>query len=142
MKMFLGNTQIKSMKVGTNTDDATLVASDLQAGVTGYARGRKVIGTGKSFEFANYGASTTNIQEFIPTSINVVEITSLQYPIKGLIALTEMKDIDFSTEQTIGVVVIDGVEYPIAVKVDGYFLTFSCEKTVTLETFYGKDNYI
>lgn len=52
-----------------------------------------------------------------------------------------MIDIDFSTEQTVGVVVIDGVEYPITAKIDGVLLTLNCEKTIALQIFYGKDNY-
>ena len=125
-----------------NTNDATMVASDLQAGVTAYARGQKITGTGKAFEFATYGVTKTNTPEFTPTSINVIEITSLEYPIKSVISFSDMCNIDFSTEQIIGIVTIDGVEYPIAVKVEGFLLTFNCEKTIALQSFYGKDNYV
>lgn len=145
MKMIYNGTPVSSMKVthlDVNTNDATMVASDLQAGVTCYARGQKVTGTGKSFEFAYYGSTTTNMQEFIPTLINVVEITSTQYPIKCLIGFDQMINVDFTTEQTIGAVMIDNVEYPITISVNGNILTFGCEKTITLEFFYGKDNYI
>jgi hypothetical protein len=53
-----------------------------------------------------------------------------------------MQDIDFTTEQTIAIVVIDNVEYPITMKIEGYALVSNCEKTVSLDFFYGKDNYV
>lgn len=133
-------TKIKHYEVPTN--DCDMVASDLQAGKTGVARGRKIIGTGKSFEFAYYGTTITNLQEYMPSLINVVEITSVDYPIKSLIGFDEMIGVDFTTERTIGVVVIDNIEYPINIKVEDNILIFSCEKTISLEFFYGKDNYI
>lgn len=145
MKVFLGNAPMKSLNVNhfeMNTNDATIVPSDLQAGVTAYARGQKVVGTGRSFEFATYGATKTNNPVFCPSIINVIEIASLDYPVKIAVALSNMQHLDFSTVQTIGCVVIDGVEYPITAQVDGVILTLSCEKTITLQSFYGKDNYI
>ena len=145
MKMIYGGTPVKSLKVKhyeMDTNDCTMLASDLQAGKTGVVKGRKITGTGKSFEFAYYGKTTTNMQEFIPTLINVVVITSTAYPIKSLIGFDKMIDLDFVTEQAIGVVIIDGIEYPITIKIEGNILTFNCEKTITLEFFYGRDNYI
>lgn len=144
MKMFFNGTPINSMNahcLEIPTDDATVQPSDVQAGITYYARGTKGVGTGKSFEFAYYGTTTTNIQEFIPTLINVVEITGLDYPVKSTIALSNMKNIDFTKEQTIAIAVVDNVEYPITIKIDGYILTFNCEKTIRLSFFYGRDNY-
>ena len=145
MKMFLGNTPVNSLNVHhfeMNTNDATVFASDLQAGVTCYARGQKITGTGKCFEFATYGSIQTNMAEYIPSPINVIEVASLDYPIKNFIALNKMESTDFSTEQTIGIVLVDNVEYPITVSIDGYFLTLNCEKTITLQVFLGKDNYV
>ena len=144
MKLMYGNVPVKSMNIHSyelSTNDCTAIPSDLQAGVTCVSKGKKITGTGKSFEFANYGSTETNIPDFVPTSINVVEITSVDYPIKSIIAFRDMSSIDFSNEQDIGTVVVDGVEYPITVKVNGNFLTFNCEKTITLESFYGKDRY-
>lgn len=145
MKMYYGNVPIKSMNIKhyeMDTNDATLNASDLQAGITAYARGRKVTGTGKAFEFASYGSSSTNMPDYIPTPINVVEITSLEYPVKSLISFNNIQNTDFTIEQTICVAVVDNIEYPIVLRYDGTFLTFVCEKTIALEVFYGKDNYI
>lgn len=144
MKMYYGKTPIKSLNIKhyeLDTNDCDMVASDLQAGKTAVAKGRKITGTGKSFEFAAYGTSITNLAEFIPTLINVVEVASLDYPVKNSIDLNDMKNIDFTTEQTIGIVIIDNVEYPINVKIENSLLTFNCEKSITLQTFYGKDNY-
>ena len=144
MKMIYGGTPVNSMKVKhyeLNTNGATVVNSAVQAGLTYYANGRKEIGTGKSFEFAYYGTTTTNVQQFIPSLVNVIEISGIDYPTKSLINLLDMKNVDFTTEQAIGSVVVDNTEYPIIIKVEGYILTFVCEKKVTLNFFYGRDNY-
>lgn len=125
-----------------DTNDCTMVASDLQSGITAVARGKKITGTGKIFEFANYGGFETNLPIMIPSTINVVEIASTTYPIKSNIVLNEMKNLDFSIPQVIGSIVVNGQEYPISVMFDGMFLIFSCDQTVTLEIFYGKDNYV
>ena len=144
MKMFYGNTPIKSANIKhyeMNTNDATLIPSDLQAGVTAYAKGRKVTGTGKSFEFAQYGQIEANQARYVPNNINVVEIASLTYPIRLNIALNNMEFVDFTTEQTVGFVLIDNVEYEVKAQAVNNFLTISCEKSFSLEIFYGKDNY-
>lgn len=145
MKMYYGNVPIKSMNIKhyeMDTNDATVLASDLQNGVTCYARGSKITGTGKIFEFADYGAFKTNIPIIIDNMINVIEITSTAYPIKSEIPLSEMKNIDFSVSQLIASVVIDAVEYPITTTIDDGMLILYCDKSVTLQVFYGKDNYV
>lgn len=145
MKMIYNGVPVQSMKVNhyeINTNDCTMVASDLQAGVTAVARGQKITGTGKSFEFASYGKIDTNTPIFSPVVINVIEIASVDCPIKISIALHEMIDLDFSIAQNIGCVVIDNIEYPITAQVSNSILTLTCDKKVALEVFYGKDNYI
>lgn len=145
MKMMYNGTQIKSLNVKhyeMDTNDCDMIASDLQAGKTAVARGKKITGTGKSFEFARYGAFETNLPMIVPNIINVVEIASTTHPIKTKTPLNELRNVDFSTPQIIGSVVIETNEYPITAVVDGMFLTFSCDKTVTLQIFYGKDNYV
>lgn len=145
MKMFYGNTPINSLNVHCyelSTQDATVQPSDLQAGITCYARGAKVTGTGKSFEFAFYGGVSSNDALYIPTDINVVEITSLSYPIQHTVALSDMKEYNFSTEQTIGNIIADGISYPVTVIASENMLTISCDIDTTLQIFYGKDNYV
>ena len=145
MKMIYGGVPVNSMKLKhyeISTNDCDMVASDLQAGKTAVAKGRKITGTGKSFEFAECGVAVTNMLRFVPSIINVVEIASTEYPIKSLIGFDEIIHIDFASPQTIGTVVIDDVEYPISLSINNNALTFSCEKTVSLQFFYGKDNYI
>lgn len=142
MKLMLGNTPVKKMMIHNDTQDATMVASDLQAGVTAYAGGQKITGTGKSFEFARYGALRTNIRQYIPTSINVIEIVSTEYPVKHSVNLINIKDMDFSTPQQVATVFIDGVEYVLNVSLVSKMLTISCDKTFYLQVFLGKDNYI
>ena len=141
----LGEVPIQSLNVHhfeMNTNDATVVSSDLQAGVTCYARGQKVTGTGKAFSFATYGAFILNIPVPIPSAINVIEVASTEYPIKTNITFDQIKNIDFSSGQIIGEVTIDGQAYPITVTVSNNLLDISCSRDITLEVFYGKDDYI
>lgn len=145
MKMFYGNTPVNSLKVKhyeISTNDATLIPSDLQAGITAYAKGQKVTGTGKSFEFAYYGYIDTNRMQYIPNNINIIEIASVSHPVQLYIPLINMKSVDFTTAQVVGCVIVDGESYEITVQALNNFLTVSCEKTVSLQIFYGKDNYI
>lgn len=142
MKLMLGGTPVKKMMIHNDTMDATMVASDMQAGVTAYANGQKVIGTGKSFEFATYGDLDTNINRFVPNNINIIEITSYDYPVKSTLQLKYMKDVDFSIGQNVATIIIDGIEYNLIVSVNYNMLKISCDKNVTLQVFFGKDNYV
>lgn len=141
MKLMLGGTPVKKMMIHNDTMDATMVASDLQAGVTAYANGQKVTGTGKSFEFANYGAIKTNTSRYIPNNINVIELASSEYPIKLTLELDAMKNTDFSNKQ-VAIVNIDGTDYDLTVNAGSNLLNIVCDKTFTLQLFYGKDNYV
>ena len=144
MKMYLGGTPLKSMNIRhyeMDTNDCTMKASDLQAGVTGVAKGQKITGTGKCFSFALYGAGATTDIIPIPSTINVVEIASLEYPIKAVVALNKMSSLDFTTEQTVAIATIDNQDYPIRVNNANNLLVFSCDKSINLEYFVGKDEY-
>ena len=81
MKMIYGGVPVNSMKLKhyeISTNDCDMVASDLQAGKTAVAKGRKITGTGKSFEFACYGQLDTNAKRYVPANINVVEICLIE----------------------------------------------------------------
>ena len=145
MKMYYGNTPIKSMKIRhyeMDTNDATLVSSDMQCGITAYAKGRKVTGTGKSFEFANYGDFETNLSRYVPSDINIIEVSSTEHPIKLSFELAAMNNMDFSNAKNIATVTIDGNDFDISVSVNSNVLKISCDKTICLQVFYGKDNYV
>lgn len=145
MKMYLGGTPVNSMKVKhfeVPTNDATCEPSAVQTGLTYYANGRKQVGTGKSFEFATCGDYTTNRNKYVPTNINVIQVSSLEYPIKSNMDVTLMRDIDFSNSQNIATITIDGVEYDLVVSVQSNMLKITCDQAVRLQVFYGKDNYI
>ena len=143
MKIMVGNTPLKSAKIHCyDTSDATMIASDLQAGVTGWAKGKKITGTGKSFEFACYGMLRTNTAQYIPTDINVIEIACTTNPVQLNIALSDMKNTDFTVSRNVGSITIDGVAYPLTAQAANNVLTVSCDQDTYLEVFYGKDNYI
>lgn len=144
MKMMYGNAPFKGLKVksfGVDTNDCTMVASDLQAGVTAVARGKKITGTGKSFEFAQYGRISLNFPIVIPANINVIELASTEYPVRMLYSVNNIKDIDFSSKQDIAKIIIDNEEYTISLVINNNMMTISCDKSISLEVFYGKDNY-
>lgn len=145
MKCYLGISPVKSLnirKLDVDTNDATIVASDMQSGSVAYAKGQKVTGTGKAFAFASYGKIMTNFAVDVPGVINVIEITSLDHPIQMIIALSEMKDSDFSIETEIGTVVVNGVSYPITAQVSDNKLTIGCSQSMDLQVFYGKDEHV
>lgn len=144
MKMIYGGVPVNSLKVKhyeLDTNSATVQPSDLQTGVTCFARGKKMTGTGKSFEFAWYGAFETNDFMIIPSKINVIHISSLEYPMQDVISLNNVNDLDFSTEQVVSNVVVDGVSYPIKVSSSDTEFNITCDKTIKLQIFYGRDNY-
>lgn len=124
-----------------STQDCDMVASDLQAGKTAVARGRKITGTGKSFEFANYGYLHTNTSRYVPNNINIIEVSSSEYPIKLTLDLLSMQDMDFSNEQKVATVIIDNNEYDLVVSVQSNIMKILCDETIRLQVFYGKDNY-
>lgn len=144
MKMMYGGVPIKTVKIKhfeMDTNDCTMEPSDLQAGITGVSKGRKIVGTGKAFEFARYGSVYTNVTTAIPTDINIIEVASLDYPVQLSIALNKMFNVDFSIPQHIGNVVIDGQSYPLTITASNNTMTISCDKTIKLQIFYGRDNY-
>ena len=144
MKMFYGNTPVNSMRVikhDVSTNDATMKASDLQAGITAYAKGKKITGTGKSFEFANYGHLDTNLSRYVPTNVNVIQIASTEYPIKSNMDFETIKVSDFTNGQKIASVTINNNEYDLTVSIQSNIMKVMCDEDIRLQVFYGKDNY-
>lgn len=145
MKLMYGSVPVKSLNVHSyemDTNDCTMVASDLQAGVTAVARGQKITGTGKAFSFAMYGGWRTNDSIFIPTMINAVQIGSVDYPVKMNISMSNMYSHDFTVPQEVAEVVIDGIAYPMTVSVQNGEFLVACDKTISIQLFMGKDEYV
>ena len=143
--MIYNGTPVKSLNVHhfeMNTNDCDMVASDLQAGKTAVARGQKITGTGKCFSFASYGTLRTNYSEIIPTYVNTVFISGVDYPVRMTALMIDIIHYDFSTAREIAEVIIDGVTYPISVCAKDGELLISCEKNIDIELFFGKDEYI
>ena len=145
MKLMYGSVPVKSLNVHhfeMDTNSATVVPSDLQAGVTCYARGQKVTGTGKCFSFAFYGDVQANEPWFIPSDFNVIEITCTEHPVQHIIPLKNMKDIDFVVTQNVATAIVDNNSYPITVNFADNMLNINCEQSMTFQVFCGKDEYI
>lgn len=114
----------------------------MQSGMIAFAKGVKLTGTGKAFAFASYGQISTNKALPVPSIINVIEVSSLTYPVKTNIALSSMKNTNFSTIQKIGAVTINGTAYDITAQVSNNMLTVGCSKDISLEVFYGRDEHV
>ncbi len=142
MKMYLGDVPVKSLYTHTDTDEGNITAPDMQSGMIAFAKGVKLTGTGKAFVFASYGQISTNKAWPVPSIINFIEVSSLTYPVKTNIALSSMKNTDFSTIQKIGAVTINGTAYDITALVSNNMLTVGCSKDINLEVFYGRDEHV
>lgn len=142
MKMYLGDVPVKSLYTHTDTDEGNITAPDMQSGMIAFAKGVKLTGTGKAFAFASYGQISANKALPVPSIINFIEVSSLTYPVKTNIALSSMKNTDFSTIQKIGAVTINGTAYDITAQVSNNMLTVGCSKDINLEVFYGRDEHV
>lgn len=142
MKMYLGDVPVKALYTHTDTDEGNITAPDMQSGMIAFAKGVKLTGTGKAFAFASYGQISTNKALPVPSIINVIEVSSLTYPVKTNIALSSMKNTNFSTIQKIGAVTINGTAYDITAQVSNNMLTVGCSKDISLEVFYGRDEHV
>jgi hypothetical protein len=140
--MYLGDVPVKALYTHTDTDEGNITAPDMQSGMIAFAKGVKLTGTGKAFAFASYGRISTNKALPVPSIINVIEVSSLTYPVKMNIALSSMKNTNFSTIQKIGAVTINGTAYDITAQVSNNMLTVGCSKDISLEVFYGRDEHV
>lgn len=146
MKMMYNGTPIKSLNIKhfeVSTNDCTMKASDLQAGVTGVARGKKIVGTGKAFSFATYGGFSSNVTIPIPVeSINTVSISCTTYPVRMITSIEDLRFDDFSTAKTVAMMTADNIDYPITISVLNNMITITCDKSTTLQVVFGKDEYV
>lgn len=142
MKIYLGDVPVKALYTHTDTDEGNITAPDMQSGMIAFAKGVKLTGTGKAFAFASYGQVSTNKALPVPSIINVIEVSSLTYPVKTNIALSSMKNTNFSKIQKIGAVTINGTAYDITAQVSNNMLTIGCSKDISLEVFYGRDEHV
>lgn len=65
MSLYFGNKKIGNIGItngiGLDTSDADMTPADGQNGKIYYANGKRYVGTGKCFEFANYGTATFDL---------------------------------------------------------------------------------
>ena len=137
-----GGTPIKKTMIHNDTQDATIQPACMQVGEIGYARGQKIVGTGKAFAYSFYGGIITNIPYSIQHRINTVIISSSLYPMKMNMGIMEIQNRENISNLTVGVISINGNDYPITLNINDNSFTFYCEKTIELQGFCGKDEYI
>lgn len=146
MKMMYNGIPIKSLNIKhfeVSTNDATLRESDMQAGITAYARGKKITGTGKAFSFALYGGCSSNATIPIPVeNINTISISCTTYPVRMITPIEDLRFDDFSIAKTVAIMTADNIDYPIAVSVLNNMVTITCDKSTTLQVVLGKDEYV
>lgn len=159
MALYFGDKKIGRIGItngiGLDTSDADITPVDIQRNRTAYVKGKKIIGTGKCFEFAEYGSRV--VKEIIDSegikrygvSFVVGENTNVI-----LIAPTTMGDIvlqtDFIVDIKNGEVVKIGTNYTTNGELNAIYdkdrvivyLTDFSQNTTVLRFFVGKDNYI
>lgn len=157
MGFFLpNNKRIKGVFIqnAPNTYDADITAVDMQHGKTAWAKGKKVVGTGKAFEFANYGLKKVQpnieidgeekygIQFEAPPGTNLIIISVSRgdniTQSSHLVELIEGESIEIGQNVTTGGGIFlrqDGTLLKI------FFTTLQDEET-RLRYFYGKDNEV
>lgn len=157
MPYYIGNKKIKKVGVLTepNSYQTTITPADMQMGMTAVSKGKVITGTGKAFEFAQYGSkiitsiidkngverkgvtfdydNTTNLVFVAPTTSGNV-ILQEDY----LIKLVEGKETIIASDNTTGGdlrAYYDGERLII-------YLTQPTDELTILRFFIGKDNHI
>lgn len=158
MGFFLpNNKKIKGIFIqnAPNTYDADITAPDMQRGKTAWVKGKKVVGTGKAFAFAEYGSylvrkiSDSEGNERYGVSFGVGENTNVVFiapTSDGDIVLQEnfLVNIKNGEITTLGINHTTGGEINACYDKDRlivYLTAFSKKRTV-LRFFVGKDNAI
>lgn len=157
MPYYIGNKKIKKVGVLTepNSYQTTITPADMQMGMTAVSKGKVITGTGKAFEFVQYGSkiitsiidkngverkgvtfdydNTTNLVFVAPTTSGNV-ILQEDY----LIKLVEGKETIIASDNTTG--------GDLRAYYDGerliMYLTQPTDELTILRFFIGKDNHI
>ena len=157
MGLYLKNTKLGGLtvtnEIGLDTYDADITPENMQHGTSAYAKGKKVIGTGKAFAFAEYGSKL--VKAFVDSNgierygfaCYVGENTNIVF-----VAPSTTGDIILQTEYKVSINA--GEETSIAEnnstggkvkafydkdRVIVYFTDFSQKRTI-VRIFIGKDN--
>lgn len=150
---------IEAKQVGVllepSTYDADITPENMQNGMTAYAKGKKVVGTGKAFEEAGYGKRTIaairdtygnekyGISIFTEIKPNLLFIASTT---EGDVVLQTNHILDLAENETISIGVNHSASGDLKVSYDGTHLKFYFENTDNKKTkliyFFGKDNHI
>lgn len=150
---------VKAKKVGVllepSTYDADITPENMQHGMTAYARGEKVVGTGKCFEFAGYGSGKIQLlQDGDGNNKYGLSIISKGKPNLIFLSSTGTGDIILQTNHIVDLAgdtpVVIGTNYSASGKVTAthkngrliIYLENTESQSTRLRYFFGKDNEI
>lgn len=158
MGFFLpNNTKIKGVFIqnAPNTYDADITAPDMQQGKTAWVKGKKVVGTGKAFERAGYGARRVlRITDLDGNEKYGISVTTDTSPNIIFLAPTTTGDIPLQINHLLELPKNEAVTIGINQSTSGEVKAFfdgerlcvyfeDIENTKTkLIYFYGKDNQV
>lgn len=137
------------------TYDADITPADMQLGTTAYAQGKKLVGTGRAFEFASYGSravkkivDSQGVERYgiffdIGEHVNVLFIAP---SVDGDVVLQTNHKVDISSDRTVKL----GNNQTSGGEINAYYdvnrvivyLTNFSQKNTILRFFVGKDNHL
>lgn len=152
MSLYAGGTKIGKL-IGLETYEGNITPPDMQYGTIGFAKGKKVVGTGKAFEKAGYGSGDVQLlldengneryglSIFTKTAPNIIFLVPMT---TGDISLQTEFIVDLANEKVCEI----GVNHTATGKIFAFFegnrLNIYLENIKNQKTkfyyFYGKDN--
>lgn len=155
MALYIGGTRINAFSIGPDTSPGDLVPEDMQLGRIGFSQGKRVVGTGKAFAFAQYGSrvvkkiTDSEGNERYGAFFDVGENANVIFispSTTGDIVLQSNHIVDIASGETVklGVNHTTGGEVLACYDKDRVivYLTDFSQKPTLLRFFIGKDNHL
>lgn len=155
MALFVGGVKVNNFSIGPDTSPGDLVPEDMQLGRIGFSQGKRVVGTGKAFAFAEYGSQvvkkTTDSKgnELYGVSFKVGENTNVIFIAPSTIGDIVLQsnyivNIESGESVKLGVNHTTGCDLIACYDTDRVLVYFTAapQKTTFLRFFIGKDNHL